>query len=177
MRKVLIMLLASGCCGWMVQAGFSQAGKPEQSFSEPVGKVEAGLEGKQGVDCKDPQAIRDFKDVVMGKLTGTGPEGRKAAVQWSACICGEAAGQAGFNQIPPSNPNSVPSAPRCQNVWPKEKCARVQADEYFKVYLPVSDRQSFQLGRCTMGLATGPAPASGIKKKRKTNKKQISTAP
>lgn len=98
------------------------------------------------LNCKDLQSIRDFKDIVIGTLAGTGEAGRDTANDWARGICGKSADKAGFNKVPPPDPSSVPAFPGCPKDDPKEVCAQRSAYDYFGVYLPLSRTQALKLG-------------------------------
>lgn len=111
----------------------------------------------QKLDCSNPQAIRDFKDIVAGKLVGTDAKGVATANDWARSLCGQRADAAGLNNPLPPNPSAVPSSPSCRNDVPREQCAREIAAEYFKPNLPISDEQALTLGRFVWEVPTPPA--------------------
>lgn len=111
----------------------------------------------QKLDCSNPQAIRNFKDIVTGKLTGTDAKGVETANDWARSLCGQKADAAGLNSPLPPNPSAVPSSPSCRNDVPREQCAREIAAKYFKPNLPISDEQALTLGRFVWEVPTPPA--------------------
>jgi len=99
------------------------------------------------LNCKDPQSIRDFKDVILGKMRGVQPKNQQEASEWARAICGKAADAAGFNNPLPPEPRSVPMSPAVGDDWTRDHCAKVYADLYLKPNLPITEKQALKLGR------------------------------
>jgi|GEM_PF-3984335 len=95
------------------------------------------------LDCGNPQSIRDFKDVILGTMSGQ--RYMKRVNEWTGYICGAAGAKAGFNNPLPQEPRSVPKMPRCGKDWSAKQCAQVLAEEYFNPNLLLTDEQSQKL--------------------------------
>lgn len=135
------------CCAVLLgTAGLMAAEKTAGGKAAKVRPQPKAVDEKK-LDCGNPQAIRDFKDVAIGKLLGTDTRGKETASEWARAICGQRADAAGFNNPPPPNPVGVPSSPACSASVTREQCAKESAETYFKVYLPISGEQALTLGR------------------------------
>ncbi len=149
------------CCALLLgSAGLMAAGKTAEKKTAKISPQARAAEEKK-LDCGNPQAIRDFKDVAVGKLLGTGDKGKETASEWARAICGQKADAAGFNNPLPPNPAGVPSSPACSANVSREQCAKESAETYFKVYLPISAAQALALGRHVWEVPAGTDKASG----------------
>lgn len=137
-------------------AGVAKAQKPPKE----------SVSAETGLNCKDAQAIRDFKDAAMRRLVGSDRFGQKQAQHWAEVLCGKAAISAGFNIPLPPPPEALEVSPNCPVGWEVKKCAERSAKEYFSRYLPISYRQALRLGWDGWSKAPAATPVKRLKMKK-----------
>lgn len=144
-------------CAFEASAGEGDGGaKAQKPAKEPVA-------AETGLNCKDAQAIRDFKDAAMRRLVGSDQFGQKEAQHWAGVLCGKAAINAGFNIPLPPPPEALEVSPNCPAGWEVKKCAERSAKEYFSRYLPISYRQALKLGWDTWSAVPAATPVKRLK--------------
>ncbi|HAH07050.1 MAG TPA: hypothetical protein DCM05_11085 [Elusimicrobia bacterium] len=102
--------------------------------------------GTATLSCSDAQALRDFKDIVYGKLNPS--RSPDVATDWAACLCGKAAYEAGTNARPPAKTMDALPAMDAYFVEQHKKSLK-KWKAWFKKHLPVDDKQAELLSLCT----------------------------
>ncbi len=100
---------------------------------------------RRPLECKDPRAIRGFKDYLLSEVTPD-PDGVE---RWAVCLCGGAARQAGVNAHRP--PPAEVALPTPSYDVRSRDASLAEIRDWFKGNLPITDAQAAKLADCLYG--------------------------